>query len=162
MWSARLLDEVERNLPRLGVAPAQAARRVARMRDAFGAEAMIEGFDDLIEAMTCDPKDRHVLAAAVHDRADAVGTFNLKDFPLSTADPYGIEILHPDTFLSQLLGSDPIEALAALDVGVRDLRKPPETLLDWLRALSSTVPIFANLAADFVGEPSTPPARFRR
>lgn len=156
LWSASLLDEVERNLPRLGVAPAQAARRVASMRDAFGAEAMVEGFDDLIEEMTCDPKDRHVLAAAVHDHADAVVTFNLKDFPASAVDPYGIEVLHPDTFLLQLLGSDPNEAVAALDLGVQDLRKPPENIVDWLRALTSTVPLFANLAADFAGEPPAP------
>lgn len=156
LWSAQLLDEVERNLPRLGVVPAQAARRVGSMRDAFGAEAMVEGFEDLIDEMTCDPKDRHVLAAAVHDHADAVVTFNLKDFPASAVSPYGVEVLHPDTFLLQLLGSEPNEAVAALGVGVRDLRKPPETVVEWLRALTATVPIFANLAADVMGEPSVP------
>ena len=156
LWSAQLLDEVEHNLPRLGVAPAQAARRVASMRDAFGAESMVEGFEDLIEEMTCDPKDRHVLAAAVHDHAEAVVTFNLKDFPASAADPHGVEVLHPDTFLLQLLGTDPSEALAALEVGVRELRKPPETIVDWLRALTSTVPLFANLAADAAGEVPAP------
>lgn len=156
LWSAQLLDEVERNLPQLGVAPENAARRVASMRDAFGAEAMVEGFEDLIEEMTCDPKDRHVLAAAVHDHADAVVTFNLKDFPASAADPYGVEVLHPDTFLLQLLGSDPDATLAALSVNVQDLRKPPETLVGWLRALTSTVPIFANLAADSAREAPAP------
>lgn len=51
LWSERLLDEVERNLPGVGIDPDRAARRVGMMRDAFGDEAMIDGFDDLIERM---------------------------------------------------------------------------------------------------------------
>jgi hypothetical protein len=62
LWSEPILDEVQKNLPKLGVPPQKAARRVTLMREAFGAEALIEGFDDLISDMTCDPKDRHVLA----------------------------------------------------------------------------------------------------
>lgn len=81
LWSDRILDEVERSLPKLGVDPAQAKRRVSSMRDAFGAEALVDGFDGLIEQMTCDPKDRHVLAVAVHDDADTLVTFNLTDSP---------------------------------------------------------------------------------
>ncbi len=65
------------------------------MRRAFGAEALGDGFDDLIEQMTCDPKDRHVLAVAVHDEADALVTFNTKDFPVESAEPHGVEILRP-------------------------------------------------------------------
>lgn len=156
LWSARILEEVERNLPRLGVPPERAARRVASMRDAFGAEALVDGFDDLIDEMTCDPKDRHVLAVAVHDCADAVVTFNLKDFPAEAADPYGIEILHPDTFLVQLFGDRPVEVMTALDRGAQDLRRPPETVPGWLPGLTSTVPMFGNLAADAVGEPPGP------
>lgn len=56
LWSEPILDEVQRNLPKLGVAPEQARRRVAMMRDAFGAEALIDGFDDLINQMRCDPR----------------------------------------------------------------------------------------------------------
>lgn len=156
LWSGRILDEVERNLPRLGVSSEQAARRVANMRDAFGAEALVDGFDDLIDDMTCDPKDRHVLAVAVHDHADAVVTFNLKDFPAEAADPYGIEILHPDTFLLDVLGSSPVDVISALSAGVMDLRKPRETVEHWLGGLTSTVPMFANFAADFAREPPTP------
>ncbi|CAM2921705.1 PIN domain-containing protein [Skermania piniformis] len=81
LWSEEILDEVERNLPKIGVEPARAKRRVANMRSAFGAEALVDGFDGLIDRMLCHPKDRHVLAAAVHENADALVTFNLKDFP---------------------------------------------------------------------------------
>lgn len=65
LWSEPILDEVYKTLPKVGVAPEDATRRIWLMREAFGAEALVEEFDDLIDEMVCDPKDRHVLAAAV-------------------------------------------------------------------------------------------------
>lgn len=140
LWSDRILDEVEHNLPKLGLEPQHAARRVGLMRDAFGAEAIISGFDELVAEMTCDPKDAHVLAAAVHDGADVLVTFNLKDFPAESTDPHGVEVLHPDAFLLQLLNRRPVAVIDALRAGVQDLRRPPETLSGWLAGLASTVP----------------------
>lgn len=69
LWSAQILDEVERTLiNRMGVSPAKARRRLDQMRSAFPT-ASVEGYQDLVPAMTNDPKDRHVLAAAVRARA---------------------------------------------------------------------------------------------
>ncbi len=152
LWSNQILDEVERSLPKLGVDPDRARRRVEKMRDAFGVEALVDGFQTLIDEMACDPKDRHVLAVAVHEQADAVVTFNLKDFPEQAASPHGVEILHPDAFLLRLLHQRPDDVVEALAVGVLDLRRPPETLNDWLAGLAPVVPMFANLAADVCGE----------
>jgi len=147
LWSEEILDEVQRNLPKLGITPAKAKRRVDAMRAAFGAEALVDGFESLIDEMECDPKDRHVLAAAVHNEADAVVTFNLKDFPVEAADPHGVEILHPDAFLSQLLNQGAEAVITVLLARLQDLRRPPVTLDDWLAGLASVVPMFANLAA---------------
>lgn len=152
LWSDRILDEVERNLPKLGVDPQRAARRVANMRYAFGAEALVDGFDDLIDQMICHPKDRHVLAAAVHDHADALVTFNLKDFPAEAAAAFGIEILHPDMFLLQLLRQWPADVVEALAAGVLDLRRPPESVTEWLAGLTSVAPMFANGASGALRE----------
>lgn len=66
LWSAAILDEVRRNLPKLGVDTDKAAHRVDQMQQSFGREALITDLDHLIDQMTCDRKDRHVLAAAVH------------------------------------------------------------------------------------------------
>lgn len=154
LWSDRILDEVERNLPKLGVDPDKARRRVSNMRDAFGAEALIDNFDNLIDQMTCDPKDRHVLAAAAHDQADVLITFNLKDFPAEATAPHGVEVLHPDMFLLRLLHQRPGDVIEALEAGVQHLRNPPETLTGWLAGLTGTVPLFANLAAGEVTQPT--------
>jgi hypothetical protein len=53
--------------------------------------ASVSGFERLIPALSFpDPDERHVLAAAVHARADLIVTVNLKDFPTAVLAPHGI------------------------------------------------------------------------
>ncbi len=148
LWSDLILDEVRRSLPKVGVTPEQAGRRVAMMRDAFGAEAVIDGFRDLVDDMRCDPKDRHVLAAAVHGGADTIVTFNLKDFPDLAGAPYGVRTCHPDPFMVQLLNEHTDTVLATLEREISMFRNPPLTVVQFLATLKATSPSFARLAAD--------------
>jgi predicted nucleic acid-binding protein len=53
--------------------------------------------------MTNDPKDRHVLAAAVACGADTIVTTNAKDFPPTATAVHGITAKSPDEFLVSLL-----------------------------------------------------------
>jgi len=156
LWSDAILDEVNRALPKVGVSPDDASRRIRMMREAFGAEALVEEFDDLIDQMACDPKDRHVLAAAVRGGADTVVTFNLKDFPDDAAAPHGIEILHPDSFLIGLLGRHAETVVSSLMRETAAFEHPPQTVTDFLASLTATVPMFANLAADAFLDPPGP------
>lgn len=105
LWTRAILDEVRRNLPPsvLGV---KAERRIEVMREHFP-EAMVSGHEHLIAEMTNDPKDRHVLAAAVAADAEMIVTANLRDFPDRALTPYAIEALHPDDFLCMLLDDAP-------------------------------------------------------
>jgi hypothetical protein len=57
--------------------------------------------------MVNDPKDRHVLAAAVMIDAEYIVTANLRDFPAYALEPYAIDALHPDDFLCDLLDAEP-------------------------------------------------------
>ena len=143
--------------------PEQASRRIGMMREAFGTEALVNGFEDLIDHMNCDPKDRHVLAAAVVAGADTVVTFNLKDFPDGVAETHGIQIIHPDSFLLEMLGEHADTVIGALERESAAFRNPPETVTRFLATLTSTVPMFANLAADAFSDPpgavSTVPAQ---
>lgn len=125
LWSDTILDEVQRNLPKVHVDPGTAARRVGMMRNAFGAEALVDGFDELIDDMQCDPKDRHVLAAAVAGGADTIVTFNLKDFPDHAVAPHRVQVLDPDSFLLQLLSEQLETVVSILERETASLRRPP-------------------------------------
>jgi hypothetical protein len=63
-WSEAILTEIGNTLSKFGKSQEQIDRRLSRMREAFP-EAIVEGFEFLIPAMSNDAKDRHVLAAAV-------------------------------------------------------------------------------------------------
>lgn len=160
LWSDQILDEVRRNLPRLGVSEEKAAHRVSTMRKAFGEASLVDGYDHLIVEMTCDPKDRHVLATAVRADADVIVTFNLKDFPPTSTEDLGVAVVHPDTFLTSLLAKDPRGVIEALRRGCADLRNPAQTVAEFLASMTATVPIFANLAADQVVVGDVIPASF--
>ncbi len=71
-----------------------------------------------------DPKDRHVLAAAIAGHADSIVTQNLKDFPTSVLEPLNITVLHPDEFLLQQLGLEPLVVLPAFKAKRARLKNP--------------------------------------
>ncbi|MFD0203014.1 MULTISPECIES: PIN domain-containing protein [Saccharothrix] len=113
LWSGQVLDEVERTLPKLGVPEANARRRVALMRQSFP-DALVTGYESLVESMTNHPKDRHVLAAAVRGDAAVVVTANTKDFPPDAMKPYDIDAVHPDDFLLDQLDLYPALTIRCL------------------------------------------------
>ena len=72
----------------------------AELMDAAIEDALIENYQYLIGCLELpDPDGRHVLAAAIVGHADAIVTYNQKDFPLEVVSQHEIEILHPDDFL---------------------------------------------------------------
>ncbi|MFB9235496.1 PIN domain-containing protein [Plantactinospora siamensis] len=105
IWTVAILEEVRRNLPPSALG-AKAERRVEVMRDFFP-EAMASGYEQFIPGLTNDPKDRHVLAAAVAADAEVIVTANLRDFPERALAPFAIEAVHPDDFLCMLLADAP-------------------------------------------------------
>ncbi|MET7874106.1 PIN domain-containing protein [Streptomyces cyaneofuscatus] len=126
LWSADILDELARNVAeRIGSLKAKGL--VDAMAGAFP-ESLVTGYAALLSAMTNDPKDRHVLAAAVGGDAHAVVTLNLKDFPAAAAEPYGIEVLHPDDFLLDMLDLAPVEMKAVLRTQLSSYRREPRDL----------------------------------
>ncbi|AGA34951.1 hypothetical protein TVNIR_3315 [Thioalkalivibrio nitratireducens DSM 14787] len=81
-WTERIHDEWSRNL--LEKRPELAAQldRTRRLMNDAVADSMVGGYDALVDSLNLpDSDDRHVLAAAIHCHAQAIITFNLKDFP---------------------------------------------------------------------------------
>jgi predicted nucleic acid-binding protein len=143
LWSDQVLQEVERNLPKVGVAPEKATRRVSVMREAF-ADALVTGYEPLVEAMTNDPKDRHVLAAAVRANAEIIVTANVRDFPPAACDPYDIGVVHPDDFLLDQLDLYEEETLSCIRELVADRTRPPEPMPAFLQQFRATAPGFVD------------------
>lgn len=132
-WSPAILDEVRRHVP---VSPAAIDRRIAFMNAAFE-DALVTGYESLIDQMRNDPKDRHVLAAAVAAGADSIITCNLRDFPIAACQPYGLVAEHPDAVLLDLWAREPRTLLRVLgeqaaSTGRRGTRLTVHQVLDYL------------------------------
>ena len=106
-WSQMIMDEVTRNLvKKWNMEPEKARRREEELRWHFP-EAWVEGFEPIIDVMTNDPKDRHVLAAAVRAHSHLIVTYNLRDFTDTSVGPWDIEVQGPSTFLRGIYDLDP-------------------------------------------------------
>ena len=146
LWSEEILDEVERNLVgKFGLTTEKASRRLGRMRSAFP-NALVDPYEDLIPAMTNDPKDRHVAAAAVRGGASLIVTANLRDFPPESLSQFGIEAVHPDDFLQDQLDLFPQKTVACLVEQRINYTRPPSTFREFYLILQRTVPNFTGLA----------------
>jgi len=132
-WSRDILNEVERNLqlPKFGLSPEKARYRIACMESAFP-EAMVTGYEPFIEKMENHESDRHVLAAAVRTKADAILTSNSKDVPLSCLEPFGIERLTPENFLLHQWSLDSNLVSKKLRDQAEDVDRTLDSLLDLL------------------------------
>lgn len=123
-WSPDILDELRRNLmENAGISEGQAAHRIDQMEQAFP-DASVTGFSGLIDGLRCDPKDRHVLAAAIHGQCQVIVTFNAKDFPPESVDELGIAVVHPQDFLLDQLDLYPRLVRGALRAQASVARRP--------------------------------------
>lgn len=107
-WSDQIIAEVSRNL--LGKPWNKTQERVQRRESVLRThfpEAWIEGYEPLIGMMTNNPKDQHVLAAAVASGTRLIVTYNAADFPESALAPWNIERQGPSTFLINLYALAP-------------------------------------------------------
>lgn len=146
-WSEGVLVELHTVLEReVDLEPARASRRISQMRAAFP-DAEVTDYDELVSAMTCDPKDRHVLAAAVAGGSEVLVTFNVKDFPEASVAAYNIGVVAPDAFLLDQLDLHPARVGRALVGQMAESKRPPLTMGQLLGRLTRAgVPAFAEEA----------------
>jgi PIN domain len=126
-WSSHVHNEwieaLLRNRPDL---TATQLYRTRRLMNEHIDDALVCGYEPIICQLTLpDPKDHHVLAAAIHCGADVIVTANLRDFPAAALAPHGIEALHPDSFIRGLLNDKPEDVVAAFRTQHATLKNPP-------------------------------------
>lgn len=78
-----------------------------------------------------DSNDNHVLAAAIAGHADRIVTLNLRDFPSEILHDYGIEAIHPDTFIVKHFDLDLVTTLSAFKAMRARMRRPERTALEF-------------------------------
>jgi predicted nucleic acid-binding protein len=135
-WSAQIAEEwVSKRLEK------QPDRRekieqTARLVNQSVPDCLITGYEPLIPSLVLpDPKDRHVVAAAIVGRADVIVTLDMRHFPAEVLAPYNIEVQHPDEFIVHQLGLDRPNALSAFKSIRARYKNPAMTAAEFLDSL---------------------------
>lgn len=123
-WSKHIFDEWADVMSRKGVQEDERGKRLKRANDAFP-DALVQNYEPLIESLELpDPKDRHVLAAAIKVNANQIVTNNLKDFPPKYLETFGLTAKSADDFLTDIIDLNQGKALEAFQELVLYRRKP--------------------------------------
>lgn len=148
-WSEKILRETQRtHLNKLGWPPHLAQSFQCKIRESFP-DAMVSGHDHLVASCRNREEDKHVLACARHARAGMILTFNLRDFPAATLEPWGIQALHPQDLLLILHQTDPQSMQRVVcQIAFRRGKSPREHLSD----LGQFLPVFANHMLSCIGD----------
>jgi len=141
-WNQTILDEIARNLVIQGRATPEGARRRCMNMQRALPDATVTGYEARLPLAKNDPKDRHVLATALHVGARVIVTHNRRHFPAHALAPYGIEAQSADTFLNYLLVADPATMERAVAEQAARLKSPPQSVEQVLNNLSREAPTF--------------------
>jgi len=124
-WSQNIFDEWKDVMQRKGVSEEDANRRIEKANAAFP-DALVQHYDGLISTLQLlDPKDCHVLAAAIKVNANLIVTNNLKHFPEDYLQSFGLTAKNADDFLTDIIDLNPDKAVAAFKEMVLNKKKPP-------------------------------------
>lgn len=128
-WSEEIWNETRRTwVDKLGWPPEIADDRIIAATGFFP-DAMVSGYESLIASCENHPKDRHVLAAAIHSKAETIVTFNVKDFKFDALEPWGIVAEQPADYLKVLFDHDQAAVTNALHgMAGKARRSVPEIL----------------------------------
>lgn len=151
-WTERIESEWLDNLinNRSDLDPAKIRRVAELMRNAVP-DCIVRNFERLeVGLVLPDPNDRHVLAAAIRCKAQAIITSNLKDFPAAVLQEFDIEAIHPDVFLINQFDLSDAKVLDAVKNIRSRMINPPCTAVEYLNRLAvSGLTAFAQKINEF-------------
>ncbi len=136
-WTDQIIDEfVERLIENKPTLKDSILSQKTKIQEDFD-ECYVCGYSSLIDSLELpDPKDRHVLAAAIKCSAQLIVTENIRDFPPDILDEYGIEAIGADDFLMGTFELFPSECLRALRTVRERYKKPSMTRSDFVMDLT--------------------------
>ena len=110
--------------------------KIVHAMNAAFPDANVFGFEDyLLELELPDTDDRHVLAAALKCEADAIITFNQKDFPIDYLMQFEVVTYTPDSFLRLLYQFSPDTVQQAFRNQLKSLKNLPQTKEELINTL---------------------------
>lgn len=114
-------------------------------------DSLVTGYEDLIESLQLsDPDDRHVLAVAIRADADAIITFNQRDFDENELKKYDLYTEHPDEFVSNMISIYTPRTISAVREMRGRLKNPPRNVSEFLSTLHRQgLPQTVNRLSDF-------------
>jgi predicted nucleic acid-binding protein len=141
-WTREIQDEWIRNLltnrPDLNE---NKLKYTCEMMNKSVLDCLIEDYEELVPSIFLpDPDDAHVLAAAIKAQAQAIITYNIKDFPDKILKKYQIEVQHPDTFLRYQMDLHLPAFLSCVKSVRARLKNPPKTSQEYLTTLFQHLP----------------------
>ncbi|MEM0519035.1 PIN domain-containing protein [Aequorivita sp. MCCC 1A16923] len=123
-WSTHIFNEWKAVMSRKGINEVEANKRVDRVNKAFP-DALVKNYSGLVGSLELpDPKDRHVLAAAIKTNANVIVTNNIKDFPKEYLSSFGLTVKTADDFLTDIIDLNPEQAVKAFKELVLNRRNP--------------------------------------
>jgi len=136
-WSEEIQNEWTRNLlqnrPDLKL---EKLDRTRREMDLHFPLALVRGYESIVPSLTLpDPNDRHVLAVAIHVKAEYIVTFDLNDFPKAALLPHGIKAVSPEEFVMQLVQNEPRHVLQTVREHRSNLTRPSKTVDEYIETL---------------------------
>ena len=151
-WTDQIHEEWIKAVSQERGIPRQVLERTRDLMDKHALDAKVSGYEHLIDSISLpDPDDRHVVAAAIHCRADAIITFNLKDFPEKAMQKYKLEAIHPDDFICYQIDLAPPIVCNTVKRQCKSLQNPPKTPEDFLITLQrQRLPKTASMLEEYV------------
>mgnify|MGYP001082867393 CR=1 FL=1 len=140
IWSEQILEETRRTqVSKLGWPDELVDSFHLELRSAFP-EALVEGFEHIIGHCGTHQNDAHVLACAIHSKAELILTFNLRHFPAAALETWKISVKHPQDYLLTLFQLEPLQVMQHLGA-IAEKRKC--SLEDHLIDLGKFLPAFS-------------------
>lgn len=128
-WTRRLLE----NRPDLKRENLERTRRKMNLHFPRG---HVWGYEAITSTLHLpDTNDRHVLAAAIHVKAEYIVTNNLADFPNAILQFYNVEAVLPDELVMRLIQKRPDRVLKVVKLHRSRLIRPPRTVGEYLATL---------------------------
>jgi len=127
VWSPAIMDEALKAICRVRPkARKQALAYLGAMRAAFplACQSAEVGMPDVVLP---DPNDLHVVGTALIANAQAIVTYNTKDFPPEALSSLGIVALSPDRFLTALAEEYEGAVLTTMRSLISQKHHPPRT-----------------------------------